>query len=92
VLKIVVPLFVYSFSYRGTYTQGHIYLCFNSVALHCMLGVCRILYLCSQKISVFQVYRNEGTWPLRDPFETLQYYRTVLRKEIFENVGGLLVK
>lgn len=38
-----------------------------------------------------KVYRNEGPWPQRDPFEILQYYRTVLRKDIFENVGGLLV-
>lgn len=38
-----------------------------------------------------KVYRNEGPWPLRDSFEVLEYFRTVLRKDMFENVGGLLV-
>jgi len=72
--------------------EGYVYRCFNTVALHCMLSLCHILHLCSQKISLFQVYRNEGPWPLRDPFEIIEYYRTVLRKDVFENVGGLLVK
>ena len=57
-----------------------------------MLSVRRILHLCSQKLSVFQVYRNEGPWRLRDSFEILEYYRTILRKGFFENIGGLLVE
>jgi hypothetical protein len=41
---------------------------------------------------VAQVFRNEGPWPVRDTLKLMQHYRSVLRKDTFEGVGGLLVE
>jgi hypothetical protein len=43
-------------------------------------------------VSVLQVYRKEGPCPLKDSFEILEYYLTVLRRDFYENITGLLVQ
>lgn len=35
------------------------------------------------------LHRNEGVWPIRNSAETLKYCRTVVRKDVFQNVAGL---
>lgn len=37
-----------------------------------------------------KVFRNEGIWPERPGSEALRYHRTVRRKEIFEEVEGII--
>jgi hypothetical protein len=36
------------------------------------------------------VYRNEGVWPERLAFDSFPYYRNVVRKDFFGDVGGIL--
>jgi hypothetical protein len=80
---IIIPLMLHT----------HIlFITLTTVGLHFMSSVRHLLHHSSQNTSLFQVYRNEGPWPQRDAFEVLEYFRTVLRKDVFENVGGLLVK
>lgn len=38
-----------------------------------------------------KVYRNEGQWPKRNALQSLGYYRTVTRRNIFKGTGGALV-
>lgn len=45
--------------------------------------------LCHNPQDFEKVYRNEGIWPNRPIMVTLYYYRSVLRKEIFQGVEGL---
>jgi len=34
------------------------------------------------------VFRNEGTWPQRDVFPSLTYYRTYIRNDFYgDNIG-----
>uniref|UniRef100_A0A1A9V037 Cytochrome P450 n=1 Tax=Glossina austeni TaxID=7395 RepID=A0A1A9V037_GLOAU len=37
-----------------------------------------------------EVLRNEGAWPIRPGMETLDYYRSVWRKDFYQGVEGLL--
>ena len=36
-----------------------------------------------------KVFRNDGIWPYRKNLETLEYYRNVLRPDIYAEYGGL---
>ncbi|KAG8221872.1 hypothetical protein J437_LFUL003248 [Ladona fulva] len=36
--------------------------------------------------------RNEGPWPVRAGMQAMQYYRQVLRKDFYEDGGGLLIE
>lgn len=38
-----------------------------------------------------KVYRNDGVWPIRDAASTVAYYRTVIRKDVFQT-GGLIAE
>ncbi|XP_055847817.1 probable cytochrome P450 12d1 proximal, mitochondrial [Episyrphus balteatus] len=38
-----------------------------------------------------KVYRTEGIWPVRDGFETVAYFRNVLKKDFFGDTSGLIV-
>jgi hypothetical protein len=38
------------------------------------------------------VFRHEGQWPERLLFDTIPYYRNVVRKDFFEGIGGILVE
>ncbi|KAF2886967.1 hypothetical protein ILUMI_19206 [Ignelater luminosus] len=35
------------------------------------------------------LHRNEGAFPIRDALKAFQHYRTVVRKDIFKDVGGV---
>jgi cytochrome P450 family 12 len=39
-----------------------------------------------------KVYRNEGIWPVRPQLKCLTYYRKVTRKDVFGDVGDVLVE
>ena len=90
VLKIVVP-------------QVHIYVviawCLYTRTFLSLLRQCCVTLhakctpnFTSLMVSVFQVYRKEGPCPLKDSFEILEYYLTVLRRDFYENITGLLVQ
>ncbi|XP_068083426.1 probable cytochrome P450 301a1, mitochondrial isoform X2 [Anabrus simplex] len=36
------------------------------------------------------VFRNEGKWPIRDAVKSLSYYRTVLRKDVYHGIAGII--
>jgi hypothetical protein len=36
------------------------------------------------------IFRHEGIWPERPSLRSMNYYRTVARKEFFKGVGGIL--
>ncbi|GFG29406.1 hypothetical protein Cfor_03604, partial [Coptotermes formosanus] len=36
------------------------------------------------------VYRNEGPWPIRDNLPSINYYRLITRKDVFQGAGGLV--
>ncbi|XP_046621725.1 probable cytochrome P450 49a1 [Neodiprion virginianus] len=38
-----------------------------------------------------KVYRNSGQWPMRDEIKTLNRYRRVIRKEVYDEAYGLLI-
>ncbi|XP_055902865.1 probable cytochrome P450 12a5, mitochondrial [Eupeodes corollae] len=38
-----------------------------------------------------KIYRTEGIWPGRDGFETVAYFRNVLKKDFFGDTSGLIV-
>ena len=40
---------------------------------------------------VSQVYRVEGSWPVRYGLETLEFYRDTKRQEIYRNQGNILI-
>ncbi|KDR20887.1 putative cytochrome P450 301a1, mitochondrial, partial [Zootermopsis nevadensis] len=38
-----------------------------------------------------KVFRNEGPWPIRDTVPSVVYYRMITRKDVFQDVGGLVI-
>lgn len=61
-------------------------------------SICRLPSLFGRSPMVFtfdpvlseQIYRDEGTWPLRRGVDTFDYYRRKVRPDVFKNIGGLI--
>ncbi|KAL1501985.1 hypothetical protein ABEB36_007202 [Hypothenemus hampei] len=62
--------------------------CGNLAMLDGLLGK-KPMILSYDPNDIEKVLRNEGTWPIREGLESLNYYRTEERKDIFHGVVGL---
>ncbi|XP_017769204.1 PREDICTED: cytochrome P450 CYP12A2 isoform X1 [Nicrophorus vespilloides] len=58
------------------------------VVLNKLIGIPDKVFLYNAE-DIEKMHRNEGLWPQRDALHSILYYRTVLRKDIFQDKPGL---
>jgi cytochrome P450 family 12 len=63
----------------------------NVALLRNLMGVGDAVMLYDVK-DIEIMFRNEGTWPRRQRFHSVWYYRNVMRKDVFGNFEGLLTR
>ncbi|XP_025833140.1 probable cytochrome P450 12a5, mitochondrial isoform X2 [Agrilus planipennis] len=69
--------------------QRRFYKQYGRIAILKDLKVAKNIVLLYSPEDIEKLHRNEGVWPHREVLNSFTYYRNILRKDIFQGIGGV---